>query len=61
MIRLDISHEDAVELAEVLQSALSDLRFEIADTDRMAFREMLKRRKALLEQVLETIRTSTAA
>jgi hypothetical protein len=39
----------------VLESAHSDLRMEIADTDRMDFRDMLKGRKAVLAKTLEAL------
>jgi hypothetical protein len=39
----------------VLKSYLSDLRMEIADTDRQDFRDMLKERKAVIGKVLTTL------
>jgi len=52
MIHLELAQEDAEMLAEVLDSALSDLRYEIANTDSLDYRESLKRRKATLTNVL---------
>lgn len=52
MIQLTLDEREARILAEVLQSYLSDLRMEIADTDRMDFREMLKEREAVLNRLL---------
>jgi hypothetical protein len=44
-------------LAMVLESYLSDLRMEIADTDSMDFRESLKKKKDVLKKVLlETLK-----
>ena len=55
MIELDLDHEEQAILAMVLDSYLSDLRMEIAHTDRQDFREMLKERKAVLMKVLEAL------
>jgi hypothetical protein len=55
MVQLDLSEEERQILLEVLETALSDLRMEIADTDRMDFREMLKERKAVLSKVIEAL------
>ncbi len=55
MINLDLTNEEKDILAMVLESYLSDLRMEIADTDSMDFRESLKKRKDVLKKVLETL------
>ena len=55
MITLDLTDEEREILVFVLKSYLSDLRMEIADTDRMAFRDMLKERKAVLLKVLDVV------
>jgi hypothetical protein len=55
MIQLDLTDEEVEILTEVLESAHSDLRMEIADTDRMDFRDMLKGRKAVLAKTLEAL------
>ena len=55
MLHLDLNPHELGILEHVLESYLSDLRMEIADTDRQAFRERLKERKAVLVRVLETI------
>jgi hypothetical protein len=57
MLQLDLSPQEVGILQHVLESYLSDLRMEIADTDRMAFRERLKERKAVLMKILGTIET----
>ena len=46
MKTIDLSDEEIEILAAVLRSYLSDLRMEIADTDSLEFRQILKRRKA---------------
>ena len=55
MVHLDLSEEERQILLEVLETALSDLRMEIAHTDRMEFREMLKERKAVLSKAIEAL------
>ncbi len=61
MIQLDLLDEERQVLLELLESALSDLRMEIAHTDRMDFREMLKGRKAVLSKVIEALQPSGRA
>jgi hypothetical protein len=51
MVHLDLSPADAEVLHSALESYLSDLRMEIADTDSMDFREGLKSRKAVLRRI----------
>jgi hypothetical protein len=51
MHHLDLSSEDAWILRDTLESYLSDLRMEIADTDRQDYRDQLKHRKAVLERI----------
>ncbi len=55
MIELDLDEEEASILKMVLESYLSDLRMEIADTDSYDFRQMLKQRKAVLIKVIESL------
>ena len=55
MIQLDLDREETALLAEALTSYLSDLRMEIADTDRQEFREGLKRKKQVLLKTLEAL------
>ncbi len=55
MCNLELTKEEKGVLAEVLESYLSDLRMEIADTDSMDFRESLKKKKAVLNKALETL------
>ena len=58
MVNLDLTKEENDILATVLESYLSDLRMEIADTDSMDFRESLKKRKDVLNKVLETLKSA---
>ncbi len=52
MLELDLTEQERDMLRHVLESYLSDLRMEIADTDRQDFRDMLKGRKAVIQKVL---------
>lgn len=55
MVHLELEPTDAEVLRLVLESYLSDLRMEIADTDSMEFREKLKTRKAVLRRIVGMI------
>ncbi|WP_025321837.1 hypothetical protein [Deferrisoma camini] len=56
MARLELSEEEVRTLVQVLDYALSELRMEIADTDRKDFREGLKAEKQTLSAILERLR-----
>jgi hypothetical protein len=51
MIHLDLDDKERQILCETLRSYLSDLSYEIADTDSQDFRERLKDRQAVLEKI----------
>ncbi len=55
MIELDLEEREKNTLVTVLTSYLSDLRMEIADTDSMDYREMLKERKVVIAKVLAAL------
>ena len=55
MIHIELKPTEAEVLKMVLESYLSDLRMEIADTDSMDFREKLKARKMVLRKVVALI------
>lgn len=57
VVKLDLSTEDARVLAEILASVMSDMRMEIADTEKMEWRDELKRRKMLLERLITELET----
>lgn len=54
-MEVELTTEEREELRLVLDGCLSDLRMEIADTDRQEFRERLKQRKAVLQKVLAAL------
>jgi hypothetical protein len=55
MIRIDLTAEETETLAAMLDNDLSDLRMEIAHTDRLEFRDRLRLKKAVLEKVLGSL------
>jgi hypothetical protein len=55
MVRIELDPTEAQVLKTVLESYLSDLRMEIADTDSMDLREQLKARKMILRKVVALI------
>lgn len=59
MIQLDLSPDEKEILDDTLETALSDLRMEISDTDRLDFRQKLKVRKQVLIKVLNSLRGSS--
>lgn len=54
-IAFDLTDEERRILLEVLESDRSDLRMEIANTDSMDFREMLKTRKAAVKKAIAAL------
>jgi len=55
MIHLDLDDQEKQALSAVLKSYLSDMSYEIADTDRMAFRDELKAKRDLLQKVMDAV------
>jgi len=55
MVHIDLDPTEAEVLKLVLESYLSDLRMEIADTDSQDFRDKLKDRKMVLRKVVALI------
>jgi hypothetical protein len=55
MVQIAVSPEEAAVLRDVLEDYLSDLRMEIADTERMEFREHLKKREEILRKLQDRI------
>lgn len=52
MIQLDLNPQEQQILKEALESYISDLRMEIADTDKQDYREKLKHRREILDKVV---------
>ena len=55
-----LTSEEQLLLVDVLECCLSDLRMEIAGTDRWAFKRSLRERKAMVIQLLEKLQAATA-
>jgi hypothetical protein len=55
MITLDINSEEQQILVEMLNSTVSDLGMEIADTDQKDYRDVLKKRKSVLIKILQAL------
>ena len=56
MVQIELSTTEAEILRNALESYLSDLRMEIADTDSQDFRDQLKVRKEVLRKVIALIK-----
>jgi hypothetical protein len=52
MVVLELSRDEADLLAAMLKTDLSDLRMEIAGTDKKEWRDGLKQREVFLNQIL---------
>lgn len=55
MITLDLNPEEQQILVEMLNSTVSDLGMEIADTDQKDYRDVLKQRKTVLMKILQAL------
>ncbi|OGL46107.1 MAG: hypothetical protein A2149_08230 [Candidatus Schekmanbacteria bacterium RBG_16_38_11] len=55
MLRIELTTEEVGMLHLILESYLSDLRMEIANTDSMDFRESLKEREVFLKKLLQQL------
>ena len=55
MSQLIFTEEERELLVEILESEISDLRMEIADTDRRGYREMLKNREILMKSIRQKL------
>lgn len=56
MIHLDLDTLEQKTLMETLESYLSDLSYEIADTDQFDFREKLKAKRDVLNKILIAVK-----
>jgi hypothetical protein len=55
VISIDFTSAERTLLQEMIDGMISELRMEIADTDRLEYREMLRARKNVLQRVLDAI------
>jgi hypothetical protein len=56
MAEITLTDDEKEALILLLEGSLSDLSFEIADTDRKSFRDQLKARRDLLRKVLDSLK-----
>ena len=56
MVSLDITTEEKEVLIESIETAISNLGLEIADTDKREFKDGLKTKKAALMKILEQLK-----
>ena len=54
-MQLNLTAEEADMLKEMLTNYLSEIRFEISNTERMTFREQIKEREELLKKLLQDL------
>ena len=55
MSDVSLNEEELIVLRDVLESYLSDLRMEVADTDNYDFRQELKQKEKCLKGILQKI------
>ena len=60
MAQLNLTDGEAGTLQQVLETYLSDLRMEIADTDAQPFRDALKQEEAVITRLIEQLRAQAA-
>lgn len=58
-LALDLTTHEQEILREMLEQHLSDLRMEIADTERLEFRDGLKERKEVIRKILDVLPATT--
>jgi hypothetical protein len=60
MTHLDLKPEEREVLLEVLEEQLSDLRMELADTDNAGYKDELRKRKEVLDNILNALQKAVA-
>ncbi len=55
-MELDLDREEQEILVDMLETRLADLRMEIGRTDRLAYRDMLRKKKKALEKMVACLR-----
>lgn len=59
-MKLELSASECLTMIELLESTLSDLSVEIADTDTFDYREGLKSKRAELINIMERLKVASA-
>ena len=57
MLELDLDREEREVLMDLLETKLADLRMEIGDTVPLAYRDMLRKKKKVLEKTVACLRS----
>jgi len=52
VLELDLNREEREILVDILETRLADLRMEIGRTSKLAYRDMLRKRKKVLEKAV---------
>ncbi len=55
MIQIELTAEERLTLRNLLENCLADLRMEIIQTDNINYKTMLKKKKAVLLQLQQTL------
>ena len=55
MAQITLNNEETLKLKVILESYLSDLRMEVADTDRKGYRDELKEEELFLKDLIERL------
>ncbi len=59
MPRLELNDAEARNLSDILESYLSDLRMEIADTEKMEWRTAMKERELFIKDIISQLATES--
>lgn len=55
LLQIELTEDEQGTFKQLLQEDLSELRAEIADTDRKNYRDMLKAKEALLNRIIAVL------
>ncbi|MEZ5672741.1 MAG: hypothetical protein R3E08_10320 [Thiotrichaceae bacterium] len=55
MLQIELTEDEKETFAQMLKEELSELRSEIADTDRKNYRDMLKAKEVLLNRIISLL------
>ncbi|KAF0215913.1 MAG: hypothetical protein FD174_3923 [Geobacteraceae bacterium] len=61
MAHIDLSEDEALALVRILEFYLSDLRMEIADTERVEWRKRMKGEEEFIKRLLNRLQSGTDA
>jgi|JFJP01.1.fsa_nt_gi hypothetical protein len=55
LLQIELTEDERDTFKQMLQEELSELRAEIADTDRKNYRDMLKAKEVLLNRIISSL------